>query len=209
MYAMLGTRPDIAYTIGVLSQYSASPGKEHVNAVNRVLRYLNATKDYALTFVGNSKQDDFSIYSDSDWVGDQRDHRSISGYVYNMAGAAVSWSSKKQPSTALSSTEGFLTNIRFPPPASTKILGDNQGALALAVNPSYHARTKHIRVRHHFVRECVDIGNVQLEYVPTNDQVADILTKELPEVKHEKFRKMMGVFAVSARREGVLEFDGN
>ena len=142
-----------------------------------------------------------------------------------MAGAAVSWSSKKQPSTALSSTEGeymalthaakesiwiqgFLNDIGFPPD-STKILGDNQGALALAINLTYHARTKHIRVCHHFVRECVDLGNVELEYVPTNDQVADILTKGLPEVKHEKFRKLMGLFAVSAHREGVLEYDGN
>ena len=119
-------------------------------------------------FIGSSKQDDFSICSDSDWAGDQHDHQSISGYVYNMAGAVISWGPKK-PSTALSSTEGeymalmhvakesiwiqgFLTNIGFPPD-STKILGDNQGALALAVNPTYHACMKHIRVHH-------SLGNV-------------------------------------------------
>lgn len=104
--------------------------------------------------------------------------------------------------------QGFLTDIGFPPD-STKILGDNQGVLALAVNPTYHAHMKHIQVCHHFVQECVDLGNVQLEYVPTNDQVMDILMKGLLEVKHEKFRKMMELFAVSAHREGMLEFNGN
>ena len=64
------------------------------------------TKDYVLMFIGSSKQDDFSIYSDSDWAGDQCNHQSISGYMYNMASAAISWGSKKQPSTTLSSTEG-------------------------------------------------------------------------------------------------------
>src|ERR1700677_2775435 len=123
-------------------------------------------KNYSLLYDGNSREDDSTAYSDSDWAGDTRDHHSISGYVFKIAGAAVAWSSKKQPTTALSSTEGeyialthaakeaiwvqqFLGDVLFPPYLRTTILGDNQGALALAVNPAFHARTKHIRVRQH------------------------------------------------------------
>src|SRR5258708_35753206 len=98
--------PDIGFAITKLSQYSSNPGEEHWIAINRLLRYLNATKNYRLIYNGNSEHDDESGYSDSDWAGDPRDHRSISGFIFTMAGAAVSWSSKKQPSVALSSMEG-------------------------------------------------------------------------------------------------------
>src|SRR5260221_8771060 len=215
MYVMLGTHPDIAYAVGALSQYSANPGPDHLNAVNRVLKYLNSTKDYKLVYDGESAESDFTAYCDSDWAGDPRDHRSTSGYVFKIAGAAVSWSSKKQSSTALSSTEGeymalthaakealwiqeFLYNVSYPPIFPTTILGDNQGALALVVNPTFHARTKHIRVRQHFIRECVNEGSVELEYIPTADQVADILMKGLQAIKHEKFVELMGLVSVNA-----------
>jgi hypothetical protein len=210
MYAMLGTRPDIAYSVGALSQYSANPGKEHLAAVNRVFRYLNHSRNYKLVYNGKVRNDDFTGYSDSDWAGDSRDHRSISGFVFKIAGAAISWSSKKQSSTALSSTEGeymalthaakeaiwiqqFLGDILSPRSIPHTILGDNQGALALAANPTFHARTKHIRVRQHFIRECVDNGDVELDYIPTADQVADVLTKGLALAKHDKFTKGMGI----------------
>jgi hypothetical protein len=106
IYTMLGTQPDISFAITILSQYSSNPGEEHWTAINRLLRYLNSTKHFKLVYDGNSKSDDKSGYSDSDWAGDPRDSRSISGFVFTMAGAAVSWSSKKQTSVALSSTEG-------------------------------------------------------------------------------------------------------
>jgi hypothetical protein len=127
-----------------------------------------------------------------------------------MAGAAISWSSKKQTSIALSSTEGeymamthatkealwiqqFLHNINFPLTHSTSLLVDNQGAIVLASNPTFHARTKHIGVRHHFIREHVENGDITLKYIPTNDQVADVLTKALAHEKHSKFRVTMGL----------------
>src|SRR5258708_6381812 len=210
MYAMLGMCPDIAYAVGMLSQYSAHPGMDHLNAINRILKYLNSTKDYKLIYDGNSSEGNFSAYCNSDWAGDLRDHRSISGYVFKIAGAAVSWSSKKQSSTALSSTKGeymalthvakeamwiqeFLYNIRFPLIFATTILGNNQGALALAVNPTFHACMKHIRVRKHYIRECVEDGSIKLDYVPKDDQVANVLTKGLQGIKHERFIKMMGL----------------
>ncbi len=168
------------------------------------------TKNFKIIYDGSSCEDDHSAYSDSDWAGDPHDHQLISGYVFKVAGAAVSWSSKKQSTMALSSTKGeyivlthmakeaiwiqeFLGEV-FPDFAfPTTILSNNQGALALAVNPAFHAHTKHIRVRHHFICNCIEAEDVDLDYVPTDDQVADIFTKGLPSIKHKKFTSMMGL----------------
>jgi hypothetical protein len=103
MYAMLGTCPDIAYAVGALSQYSGNPGKDHLAAVNQVFRYLNYSKDYKLVYNGKAHDNDFTGYSDSNWAGDPHDHCLISGFVFKIVGAAISWSSKKQSLTALSS----------------------------------------------------------------------------------------------------------
>jgi len=210
MYTMLGTCSDIAYAVGTLSQYSANPGVDHLNAINCILKYLNTTKGYKLVYDGNSTEGDFSAYCDSDWAGNLCDHQLISRYIFKIAGAAISWSLKKQSSTALSSTKGeymalthtakevmwiqeFLYNIRFPPIFTTTILGDNQGTLALAINPTFHACMKHIRVHQHYIREHIEEGSIELEYVPMADQVANILMKGLQAIKHKRFIKMMGL----------------
>ena len=134
--------------------------------------------------------------------------------MFKIAGCAVAWSLKKQPSTALSSTEGeymalthavkeaiwiwqFLGDIQFPSIVPTTILGDNQGALVLAINPAFHTCTKHIQVHHHFIRDCVTNQDVKLEYVPMMDQVADILMKGLPYVKHSRFTLLMGLVSLN------------
>src|SRR5260370_23089154 len=172
-------------------------------------------KEFKLLYGGNSSEHNFNAYSDSDWVGNPQDHCSLSGYVFKIAGGAVAWSSKKQPSTALSSTEGeymalthaakeaiwiqqFLGDVSFPSTIPTTILGNNQGTLTLAVNPAFHARTKHIRVHHHFIRDCITNQDIKLEYIPMADQVADLLAKGLPYVKHSKFTLSMGLIGVSA-----------
>src|SRR5260370_28995928 len=210
MYTMLGTRPDIAYAVGPLSQYSANPGVDHLNTVNCVLKYLNTTKGYKLVYDGNSTEGDFSAYCDSDWAGNLCDHQLISRYIFKIAGAAISWSLKKQSSTALSSTKGeymalthtakeamwiqqYLHDIRFPSKIPTTILGNNQGTLVLAVNPTFHTCTKHIQVHQHFIHQCINNGDIELNYVPMADQVANILMKGLQAFKHEKFVKLMGV----------------
>ncbi len=211
---MLGTHPDIAYAVGALSQYLANPGLDHLTVVNWVLKYLNSMKNFKLIYDGESEESNFIAYCNSDWAGDPCNHWSISGYVFKIAGAAVSWSSKKQSSTTLSSTEGkymalthaakealwiqeFLYNVSYPPIFPTTILGDNQGALVLVVNLTFHAHMKHIQVCQHFIRECVNKGSIELEYVLTADQVANVLTKGLQAVKHEKFIKLMGLISVN------------
>ncbi|KAJ3474091.1 hypothetical protein NLI96_g12656 [Meripilus lineatus] len=212
MYTMLGTRPDLAYAVGVLSQHSASPGTEHWAALQRVYKYLRGLSFLKLTFRGNKTSSLTPLgYVDADWAADINNRRSITGFVYLLADGAICWSSKKQHSTALSSTEveymaacnatkealwlqSFLQELGYAQDPATTILIDNQSAMALAKNPAFHDRSKHIAIRYHFICEKVEDGIIQLEYVPTNDQVADIFTKGLSCEKHVCFIGRMGLF---------------
>jgi hypothetical protein len=212
MYAMLGTRPDIAFAVGKLSQFNANPGKVHWDQAIHLLRYLAGTKDYCLEFNGKSNEDMSSLilgYTDSDWAGDIDTRRSTSGYVFLMCGGAVSWSSRLQASPALSSTEAeymactraaqeaiwlrqLLEQLGFKQ-TPTQLLGDNQGSIALAKNPGNHPRTKHIQLRYHFIRFAITDGQILLDYVPTSEMAADGLTKSLTGEKHDVFVRMLGM----------------
>ncbi|THH33390.1 hypothetical protein EUX98_g798 [Antrodiella citrinella] len=195
MYAMLGTRPDLAYAVGVLSQHASRPGKVHWDALMRVYRYLRGTTDYKIVYRGKTlrRGDDLSLlgFVDSDYAGDRNDCLSVSGYIFFLSGAAISWSSKKQQSTAVSSTEAeymagasaakeavwlrmFLSQLGQLTSAPTPLHIDNQSAIFLSKDSTFHERTKHIAVRHHFIREKVEDGEIEPLYVPTGDQVADV-----------------------------------
>uniref|UniRef100_H3H925 Integrase catalytic domain-containing protein n=1 Tax=Phytophthora ramorum TaxID=164328 RepID=H3H925_PHYRM len=167
MYLMVATRPDLAAAVGVLSQFSADPCPTHWQALKRVLRYLQATPTHGLEF---SQEDSVGMcgYSDADWAGDTKSRRSTSGYAFMMNGGCISWRSKKQRTVALSSTEAeymalseatqeavwlkvFLCELgEMASDEAVKIYEDNQGSIALAKNPQFHKRTKHIDIRYHF-----------------------------------------------------------
>ena len=210
MYLMLGNRPDIAYAIGILSQHAATPGKAHWDALMRVYRYLRGTTNLKLTYRGSSKAEELLGYVDADFAGDTVDRRSTTGYAFILSGAAVSWASKKQRTVATSSTEAeyvagseaakeavwfrlILSELGMLKEGPTEILIDNQSAIALAKNPVFHGRMKHVEVQHHFIREKLEDGVITAEYVPTGDQVADVLTKGLAREKHDRFVKGLGL----------------
>jgi Reverse transcriptase (RNA-dependent DNA polymerase) len=213
MCPMLGTRPDLAYTVAALGRHAASPGDDHLRALERAFRYLRATSDRKLVFQrGVPGGTNLHGYVDADWASDVNDRKSTSGYVFMLAGGAISWSSKKQPSVALSSTEAeyiagahaakeavwlqrLLREIWQQSESHTPVtlLIDNQSAIAIARNPEFHDRTKHIEVRHHFLRQQFESKAIDLSYVPTEDQTADVLTKGLAREKHERFTTSMGV----------------
>ena len=219
MYAMLGTRPDIAYAVGLVSQFNHAPHWDHWVAVKRIFRYLAATKELGLRY-GTSNLS--GGYSDADW-GSGEDRKSIGGFVFLLNGGAISWTSKKQSSIALSTTEaeymamtqaakeilwlrvlldelGAFNHITL----MSKLNGDNQGALALARNPEYHARTKHIDIQHHFIRDLVTSERVYLEYCPTTEMIADIMTKGLQRIAHEKHTQAMGLKPINEAHYGTL-----
>jgi transposase InsO family protein len=215
MYLMVATRPDLAAAVGVLSQFAADPCPTHWQALKRVLRYLQATPTHGLEF---SRKDGFGVcgYSDADWAGDIESRRSTSGYAFMMNGGCISWRSKKQRTVALSSTEAeymalseatqeavwlkvFLCELgEMKSDDPVKIYEDNQGSIALAKNPEFHKRTKHIDIRYHFVREKVEDGQVVLQYVSTTDMLADIMTKAITAVQFEVLRSKLGIQGATA-----------
>jgi hypothetical protein len=211
MYTAMGTRPNISFTVNTLAQHTSSPGEEHLRALKRIFQYLIGMKNYRLVFKGRTKDCTLVGFVDADWAGDANSRRSITRYVFFLNGTPVSWSAKKQPSISLSSTESeymassqaaheavylqqFLTEIGFRRKDPTPILIDNQLAIAIARNLEFHAHTKHIEVRHHYMWEKLKDGIIELEYCPNADQTADILTKALALVKHLKFVKSLTLF---------------
>ena len=209
MYAMLGTRPDLAFAIGLLTRFNSNPGQANVGALKRVLRYLRGSIDFQLTYGFESSGSSGSGGSilavlghcDSDWGGSIDDRRSVSGTVFTIAGGAVTWQAQRQKSVALSTVEAeymaacqaakdavwlraFLVGLGLHASAPTTIQCDSQGAIALAKNPEHHQRSKHIDMRYHFIREQVTNGAITLSYTSTSDMVADQLTKPLSRDMH-------------------------
>ena len=162
MYAAIGTRPDIAFAVQKLAQFSHKPSNEHWKAIKRVLHYVKGTLDLGITYSGAKNANIVAEgFSDADWASDRTDHKSISGYVFTLGGGAIAWSSKKQQTVALSFTEAeymavtrasqhaiwlrkFFAASGFPQTGPSRILLDNRSALDLAYNPEFHDRSKHI-----------------------------------------------------------------
>jgi len=210
MHLAVGTRPDIAFAVSTVAQYGANPGMTHWEAVKKIYRYLAGTKKLALTF-GNGKRG-LEGFTDADGASQEHRH-AISGYAFLLDGGAVSWSSKKQELVTLSTTEAeyvaathaakeavwlrrFLTEVFRPLDRPTTLHCDNQSAIALANSGAFHARTKHIDIHYHFIRFSVDKGSISLVYCPTNDMVADTLTKPLPSLKAKHFATALGLRSV-------------
>jgi hypothetical protein len=149
-------------------------------------------------------------YSDSDWGNDINDRRSVTGWVFLLYGCAVSWQSRKQRSTALSSVEAeymaaaaatkeavwwrrFLTELGLQPPGPTVIHSDSQGSIALAKNPDHHDRTKHIDLRYHYIREQLAAKAIKAAFIGTELMLADVLTKPLGRDRHQSLVSRMGL----------------
>jgi hypothetical protein len=207
LYLSVCTRPDIAYAVGVLSKYMAKPRTAHWNAAKGVLRYLKGTSDSGITFRGSDSS--LTGYCDADYAGDMDTRRSTTGYVFMMNGGAISWSSHRQPTVAVSTTEAeymaaahavkealwlrkLLSDMSLNP-GTVEIMADNQSAIKLLKNPVSSMRSKHIDVIYNFARERVARKEVKFEYVRTDDMIADVMTKALPERKHVQCCVGMGM----------------
>ncbi|KAL0303184.1 UNVERIFIED_CONTAM: Retrovirus-related Pol polyprotein from transposon TNT 1-94 [Sesamum radiatum] len=203
------TRPDITHSVSLLSRFMNEPSKTHFAAAKRVLRYLKSTKNQGVEF---KKEENCKLigYTDSDWAGSIEDRKSTSGYIFCLGTNVISWSSRKQKSVALSSAEAeyiattnaacevvwlrrILKDMEFEQSGSTTIFCDNMSAIAMAKNPVFHARSRHIELQHHFIRELVNEGEISIKFINTNDQPADILTKAVTFDKFEKFKKQVKI----------------
>jgi hypothetical protein len=211
MYLATTTRPDIAYTAGVLARFNSNPGIAHWKAVQHLLRYLKGTADMKLCYGPDpSNPDPFVGFSDASYGGDKDSGKSTTGYLIKVGSGAVCWSSKLQPIVTLSTTEAeyvaavaggkeivwmqnLLKELGYEAQCPSKLFMDNQSALSVARNPEHHGRMKHLDLCYYWLRNMVEKGSIDPTYLQTDEMPADILTKALPKPKVERFRSMMGL----------------
>jgi histone deacetylase 1/2 len=198
------TRPDIAFAVNKVCQYLHSPTTIHWEAVKRILRYIKQCTRLGLS-IHKSRSTLVSAFSDADWAGNIDDRRSTGGFAVFLGSNLVSWSARKQPTVSRSSTESeykaianataevmwiqvLLYELKVDCPRAAKLWCDNVGAIYLSANPVFHARTKHIEVDYHFVRERVTRKLLDIDFISSGDQVADGFTKPLPVRSLEQFK---------------------
>lgn len=213
-WASSGSRPDISYSVSRAGQFNSAPQSPHVSALKRVMKYLQGTSSFCITYGGDNCSNLLTAYCDSDFAMDQDDRKSRSGFVLMLNGGRVAWGSKKQNTTASSTTEAeyyaahraareirwmrrLLGDIGFPQSQPTMLASDNQSAIRLIRNPEFHQRTKHIDIKYHVIREYYQNGDLNVEYVSTDDNIADIFTKPLPRDRFQRLRSLLGLSAVS------------
>lgn len=221
---LMHSRPDLAFSIGILSKYMHSPRKSHGDALTKVLRYLKGTQGYGLVFKRGGSQK-LVGFSDSSHNTDPDDGRSTTGHLFCLGDTPISWCSQKQDVVALSSCEAeymaateaakqaiwlqeLVSEITGRKIERTLVRVDNKSAIALAKNPVLHRRSKHIHKRFHFIRECVERELIDVEHIPGTEQKADILTKALAKIKFKDMRDLIQVQdlskgALKLRRENV------
>lgn len=216
MYVMVSTRSDICYPVGYLGRFQAQPGQQHWTALKRVVRYLRGTMDHCLTLTRDVQAKPLVGFADADWATDTEDRKSVSGFVFQVFGSTVAWSSKKQTTVATSSSEaeyvalsaaaseaiwliGVLGDLGEKQIEPVAIYEDNRGCIGMAKNVE-SKRVKHIDIKHHFLRDLVTAGKLLIEPIASENQLADFFTKSLDAGRFEELRTKLGV----SKREGVL-----
>ena len=194
MYLMTNTRPDLAYPLSTLARYMNSPKDSHMAALNHLFRYVKGTSNHSLIFSNDGNAIGLTCYVDASFASCRDTRRSVSGYLYFLNGNLISWASKRQTLVALSTAEAeyialsasicegkhlyqFLDELGMAPSLPIKVKEDNQAAIKISTTVWSSARTKHINLRYHHVRENVKSGQFSIEYVSTSQQLADSLTK--------------------------------
>jgi hypothetical protein len=206
---LVHTRPDIAFAVSYVSRFMERPTAEHQAAVKHVLWYVAGTLRLGCWFPRNAEAE-LMGYSDSDHAGDQDDRKSTSGAFFFLGSSPISWQSQKQQIVTLSSCEAeyvagtsavcqgvwlarLLGELKDEDTRTFELFIDNKSAISLSKNPVFHDRSKHIDLRYHFIRECAEVGKVEVKYVSTDEQLADILTKPLGRIRFQELRSKIGM----------------
>ncbi|KAJ3472913.1 hypothetical protein NLI96_g13202 [Meripilus lineatus] len=212
-HAAVMTRPDIAFAVHRVAQYSSNPGPAHWEAVKRIFRYLKGTSDFQLTLGGQnvSSPPVISAYCDADFANNPDHARSVSGYALTIGRGCFSWSAKKQTATALSTGEAeyyaathvgreilwvreLLKEIHFSPESPIPLHIDNASTIRIIENvDEVTARTKHIKIALHWLRESVAERSISLHKVHTDVNVSDIFTKALPGERFRALSSLLGM----------------
>jgi len=201
---LTASRPDIMFSVCLCARFQSKPKESHLLAVKRILRYLKGTVDLGIWY-SNESSFVLNAYCDADYGGCKVTRKSTSGACQFLGDMLISWSSKKQNSVAQSTTEAeyisagsccaqvlwikqqvedFGYDVK-----NTPIHCDNSSAINISKNPVLHGRTKHIEIRHNFIRDHIEKGDINLSFIPTDFQIADIFTKPLDTTKFIHFRR--------------------
>jgi Reverse transcriptase (RNA-dependent DNA polymerase) len=214
------TRTDLSFAVNKAPQFMHSPTTNHWSAVKRILRYIRGTLHHGTT-VHSDSSTTLHAYSDADWAGSIDDRRSTSGFCIFIGRNLISWSAKKQPTVSRSSTEAeyrslaltcaeilwiqyLLQELHIILPSPPTLWCDNLGATFLAANPMFHARTKHVEIDYHFVRERVASKELRVQFLCSKDQLADIMTKPLPTPRFQFLATKLTVTDVTSLEGGVI-----
>lgn len=222
-YLVTGTRPDICYACNFLSRFMHNPGMAHWKSLVRVVRYLKHTTNYGIKFSSQSTSQPIPLlgWSDSDWGGESDTRRSTAGFVFTLAGGAITWQSKRQTSVTLSTAEAefvavalaakglwlqsVIEELRLIPKPSLKIFCDNMSCIFLASNPKHSEKTKHVDLKYHFIRELVESKKLHLEHTSTQTMWADFLTKSLPADKHKECSEQVGLLRALTAEDALVK----
>jgi len=211
---LLHTRPDLSYSVGIASRFMEKPTVKHRNAVKQIMRYLKGTLEFGLVYTQTKSEEVLVGYSDSDVGGDLVGRRSTGGMSFYLNEGLVTWNSHKEKTVALSSCEAkfmavteaakqalwlrtLLGELTAKKPMKVTLFVDNNSAIALMKNLVFHGRSKHIDIKYHFIRECVEREQILVKRVCTNEQKADALIKPLAAVKLAVMRHLLGVRELS------------
>ena len=199
-YLQSKTRPDLSFPVSLVSRFMQNPNQEHADALTRQYAYLAKQPRAGLHYTSDGNAQ-LNGYVDSDWGGCKDTGRSTTGWIFTLAGGPVSWASQRQKTVSSSSTEaeyvaasdackraiwlqGFMNEVkdamRQPRQETIPLHIDNASAIKLTKNPEFHGRTKHINIRHHFIRECVESKAIEPRWISGKENTADMLTKSLP-----------------------------
>jgi hypothetical protein len=208
------TRSDLAFSVGYVSRFMQRPTTEHQQAVKRIIRYVEGTLDHSIYYPRCPGEAYLVRYSDRDHAGDIDTSKSTSGILFFFGKCLVSWHWVKQQVVALSSCEAeyiaastastqalwlvrLLSDLLDRDIGAVELRVDSKSALALAKNPVFHERSKHIRLRYHFIRGCLEEGNFKACYINIKDQLADLLTKPLRRIKFLELCSRIGMVQLS------------
>nr|XP_028955049.1 uncharacterized protein LOC114823790 [Malus domestica] len=214
------TRPDISFDVQNVSQFMGHPTTAHMEAVKRILRYLKGSLGMGLRLTSSSQPFRLIAYSDADWAGCPGTRRSTTGFCIFLGDNLISWCAKKQRTVSRSSAEaeyralafacadsiwiaGLLRELRVPVFEPILMHCDNLSATYMAANPVFHARTKHIALDYHFVRERVASGTHRVHFLPSISQLADLFTKGLSKTRFQSLCSKLVSSPASSLRGSV------
>ena len=208
LFYLTASRPNISYSVGVCARYQANPKESHMTALKRIRKYVKTTTEFGVWY-SKDTSDVLAGYSDANWVGNADDRKSTSRGCFYMGHNLFSWMSKKQNCISLSTAEAeyiaagsCCTQLLWMQKLlhdygicqeHLTIYCDNTRAINISKNPIQHSRTKHIEIRHHFIRELVEDGTLTFKFIHTDNQKADLFTKPLNSKCFEFLRQNIGV----------------